>query len=95
VSGQAGELVEVISTSRARRDELTSDPWQLRSSELLALVGRLRAGCPTLMELSRRISAGPATGRDEVYVQPRREFAEIEPELLRTAVRGRDISASR
>ena len=88
-----GEFVEVISKFHARRDELTSAPWQFRSPELLALVERLRAGCPTLAELSRRISAGPATGRDEIYVQPRREFSEIEPKLLRAAVRGRDISA--
>jgi hypothetical protein len=90
---KAGELVEIISTSRARRDALTAAPWQFRSPDLLALVERVRAGCPTLADLSRRISAGPATGRDEIYVRPRRELEDIEPELLRAVVRGRDISA--
>jgi Eco57I restriction-modification methylase/restriction endonuclease TaqI-like protein len=88
-----GTPIEVISTSRVRRDELTSAPWQFRSPDLLALVERIRAGCPTLAALSRRISAGPATGRDEIFVRPRQELDDIEPELLRAVVRGRDIAA--
>ena len=90
---KVGEVVEVISTSRVRRDELTAAPWQFRSPDLLALVERIRAGCPTLADLSRRISAGPATGRDEIFVRPRQELDDIEPELLRAVIRGRDIAA--
>ncbi|MEO5727121.1 MAG: TaqI-like C-terminal specificity domain-containing protein [Byssovorax sp.] len=39
------------------------------------------------------MSAGPATGRDGVYVVTPETSAGIEPELLRRAVRGRDLAA--
>ena len=63
-----------------------------RPPELLQIVERLRVAHPSLASLARRISAGPATGRDDIYVRPTGELDNIEPELLRPAIRGRDIS---
>jgi adenine-specific DNA-methyltransferase len=86
-----GYGVRVTSESRATRNELGAGPWQFRSPDLLQLVDRLRASQPQLDDLARRISAGPATGRDDIYVRPSAEFEHIEAELLRPAIRGRDI----
>ncbi len=88
-----GEPVRVLSSSRSLRATLSAAPWQFRSADLLEIVERLRAGCPTLADLAARISAGPATGRDELFVRPRGELVDVEQALLRPAVRGRDIAA--
>lgn len=87
-----GDDVRVTSESRATRHNLGAAPWQFRSPDLLQLVDRLRASQPRLDDLARRISAGPATGRDDIYVRPSAEFEHIEAELVRPAIRGRDIT---
>ncbi|HVV87232.1 MAG TPA: TaqI-like C-terminal specificity domain-containing protein [Kofleriaceae bacterium] len=84
--------VQVTHESRVPGRELDDRPWQLQPRDLLALVERVRAGHSSLATLSRRISAGPATGRDEVYVRPAAEL-DVEEALLRPAIRGRDIAA--
>lgn len=89
---ERGTSVEVLSQSRATSDALGIGPWQFRSAELLDVVERIRAGCPTLANLASRISAGLATGRDELFVRPRGEL-DVEPQLLKRAIRGRDIGA--
>jgi hypothetical protein len=87
-----GDDVRVTSESSATRNDLGAAPWQFHSPDLLRLVDRLRASQPRLDDLSRRISAGPATGRDDVYVRPSADFEHIEAELVRPAIRGRDIT---
>lgn len=88
-----GDDVRVTTESRARRETLGEAPWQFRPPALMELVERFRAAHPGLDSMVRRISAGPATGRDDIYVRPGEELAGIEPELLRPAIRGRDIAA--
>lgn len=87
-----GNVVIVTSESRTPQNALGAAPWQFRSPELLKLVARLQSEQPRLDQLARRISAGPATGRDDIYVRPSAELEQIEPELVRPAIRGRDIT---
>lgn len=90
---ERGASVTVLSSSSSSTASLSAGPWQFRSSSLLEVVERIRAGCPTLANLAKRISAGPATGRDELFVRPRGELDCVEPQLVKRAIRGRDISA--
>lgn len=85
--------VKVTAEMSVVHDELGETPWQLRPPRLLAIVNDLQRAFPVLGNLSKRISAGLATGRDSVYIRPEADFADIESELLRPAVRGRDIAA--
>ena len=87
-----GNDVRVTTESHAPRVGLGEAPWQFRPPALIGLVERLRASHPRLDSMTRRISAGPATGRDDIYVRPSEELDRIEPELLRPAIRGRDIA---
>lgn len=89
---ERGAPVEVLSTSRAPVSALGTGVWQFRASELLDVVERIRTGCPTLMNLAKRISAGPASGRDDVFVRPHSEL-DVERTLIKPAIRGRDIGA--
>jgi hypothetical protein len=89
---ERGDDVRVTAESRTPHNQLSGAPWQFRPPDLLQLVERLRASHPSLSTLAQRISAGPATGRDDIYVRPREDFEDIEPELLRAAIRGRDIA---
>lgn len=73
-------------------ESLNCEAWNLRPPALLALSKRLRANHPTLEDLTRRISAGPATGRDDIFVLSKELAGSVEPELLRPVVRGKDIS---
>jgi hypothetical protein len=93
VASHRGSEVTISAASTTSRSELGEAPWQFRSPALLALVERLQGAHPGLESLSQRISAGPATGNDAVYVRPAAELAHVEQELVRPAVRGRDISA--
>jgi hypothetical protein len=88
-----GAGVRVARRSRVPKHELGEGAWDFRPPELLRIVRRLQSAFPSLNSLSNRISAGPATGRDDVYVRPMSDFASVEPELIRPAVRGRDIGA--
>jgi hypothetical protein len=87
--------VTILSRSKFPHDRLRDAPWQLKSPDLLALAHRVHADHPTLSERTVRVSAGPATGRDGLYVLPEGSEVEIEAELLRPAVRGRDLGAYR
>ncbi|HET7500716.1 MAG TPA: Eco57I restriction-modification methylase domain-containing protein [Kofleriaceae bacterium] len=89
---ERGDEVRITAESRACRDTLGGAPWQFRPTALMELVERLRVSQPGLDTLARRISAGPATGRDDIYVRPFPELEHVEPELLRPAIRGRDIT---
>ena len=87
-----GAGVTIIAESSTPRAALGRAAWHFRSPDLLTIVDRLRERCPSLESLALRISAGPATGRDDVYVRPRVELEDVEQELVRPAIRGRDIT---
>lgn len=72
---------------------LSAGPWQIQTRSLTSIAARLRAAHPTLESVCERISAGPATGRDGVFLLDTSQAAEVEAELLRPALRGRDIDA--
>jgi hypothetical protein len=91
---EQGLEVRVTGGSTTPRERLGEAPWQLRADELVHLFERLRVPHPPLATLARRISAGPATGRDDIYVRPYEELQLVEQELLRPAIRGRDIGRS-
>ena len=74
---------------------VASPDWSATHPDLQRLAGRIRAMHPTLDSVSRRVSAGIATGRDGVFVVPAGLDLGIEPELLHPAVRGRDIATYR
>lgn len=79
---------EELPTSR-----LSDDSWRTKPSDLEELASRLTLAHEPLGRLAKRISAGLATGRDSVFVVPSSVAAGLEPDLLRPAVRGRDLSA--
>lgn len=61
---------------------------------LHSLAQRMSNGSLPLAAFVSRVSAGIATGRDEIFVRPPSEL-DVEPELLRPAVRGRDLAPHR
>ena len=70
-------------------------PWLMADPRLLELAKKIQDGHPTLGHRTSRISAGIATGRDRIYVLEHGAGSELEPEMRRPAVRGKDISAYR
>lgn len=72
---------------------LGGGPWYLSAPEEDELAARICGQHRRLGTLMSRISAGPATGRDAVYVRPAAEWTGVEPELLHPVVRGRDLVA--
>ncbi len=65
--------------------------WETTAADVGRLVDKLQSGRPTLLDLTTRISAGPATGRDHLFLCAAESTTDIEQELLRPALRGRDI----
>lgn len=84
--------LRIIAHGKIDRDRLGEGPWHLTGTHRSRLIEAIRGQHPTLATLTSRISAGTATGCDGVYVLPRTLAAEIEPELRRPAVRGRDLA---
>ncbi len=89
----SGGRVRVVERSRMPHAGLSSAPWHVSSPGLHAFARRLMARHATLSQLAFRVSAGPATGRDGLYVFPAGSHPDIEPELRRPVVRGRDVLA--
>ncbi|MBK8936303.1 MAG: Eco57I restriction-modification methylase domain-containing protein [Polyangiaceae bacterium] len=87
----ASGLVDVVDRTTVDHAILGSAPWYIASPKLDGLAARLREGHPTLASVAVRVSAGPATGRDGLFVFPEGAEPDIEQELLRPAVRGRDV----
>lgn len=87
--------VAVLDRAKVEQRTLTSSAWHLHALDRHALAKRLQGAHPTLAHLTVRVSAGPATGRDGVFVFPRGTQPEIEETLLRPVVRGRDLDAFR
>lgn len=85
--------VQVLRKDSIPYTVLSAGTWQVSSPEWHALARRLQGQHPTLSQLALRVSAGPATGRDGLYVFPVGSQPDIEPELLRSVVRGRDVQA--
>ncbi len=83
--------VRVLDRSSVPHGRLSSAPLHVSSPGLHAFARRLVDRHPTLAQLTVRVSAGPATGRDGLYVFPIGSQPAIEPELLRPVVRGRDV----
>ncbi len=87
--------VRVLERSSVPHGGLSPAAWHVSSPGLHDFARRLVARHPTLRQLTVRVSAGPATGRDGLYVFPTGSHPEIEPELLRPVARGRDVLAFR
>jgi adenine-specific DNA-methyltransferase len=86
-------IVRVTSRASVPQSTLTRQPWYLAAPSALKLARKLQAGCHSLNEVTLRVSAGPATGRDRVFVFRRGSEPGIEPALIRPAVRGRDVES--
>lgn len=71
------------------------EEWQVASHMTRKLMDRVQGGLKTLRDVTIRISAGPATGRDNIFVFPAEVGPDVEPELLKPAIRGRDIDSYR
>ena len=89
------EPVTIQKKQRVDHPGSGSRPWLLVDPGLLELANKIQQRHPTLGSLSSRISAGIATGRDRIFVLKHGAGEELEPELRRPAVRGKDISPYR
>ncbi len=87
--------VSIRTTQKVNHPRGGAQPWFLADPQLLELAEKIRNGHPPLGHRSSRISAGIATGRDRIFVLGHGTSHELEPELLRPAVRGKDISPYR
>jgi len=88
-----GRAVSIEDRSTIPEASLGKAPWHLHSRDARTLIARLEAGHPTVKQLARRVSAGPASGRDRLFVFAENAVPSVEPELLHPAIRGRDIEA--
>lgn len=85
--------VQVLGQTRLSAALVSGTDWAAVHPDLQQLAGRIRGLHPTLDSVSRRVSAGLATGRDAVFVVRDDLGLDIEPELLQPALRGRDVAA--
>lgn len=92
--GERGTVTR-LSSSTLSQASLGDAPWRLHSADARSLIARLEDGHPRVGQLTSRVSAGPASGRDKLFVFAEAEAPDVEPELLRPAIRGRDIEAFR
>lgn len=83
--------VQVTDRVSVPHESLGAAPWYISAPRSDALATRLMSSHPTLAALTVRVSAGPATGRDPIFVLDSGELEKVEPSLLRSAVRGRDV----
>ena len=91
---EAGSI-RVLGQTRLSATFVAGHDWAAVHPDFQQVAGRIRGMHPTLDSVSLRVSAGIATGRDGVFVVSADADLGIEPELLRPAVRGRDITAFR
>ncbi|MFN8093280.1 MAG: N-6 DNA methylase [Vicinamibacteria bacterium] len=84
--------VEIRRTSSVKATALTTNAeWRLAAPVLERLADTIQASHPALKTLLVRLSAGIATGRDDVFVVPAGARHDLEEELLHPTVRGRDL----
>jgi len=76
----------ILPTSRFERDL-----WNITPPRLLTLAQRIQGEHPRLEAFIHRLSAGFATGRDQIYTFAR-DTHDLEPELLKPTLGGRDLS---
>lgn len=69
------------------------EAWHFFDPKIGDIAASLKGEHPTLQQISRRISAGIATGRDQIFVVPHKVAEDLEPDLLHPAVRGQDLRA--
>jgi hypothetical protein len=67
-------------------------PWRLSIGARRSLLDRLAAGGPPLGQVAR-VAKGTGTNADPVYVLEGETGRELEPELVRLCLRGRDVVA--
>ncbi len=87
--------VTVVSHSKVSPASLGAVPWRLHSDDARSLIARLEGTHPRVGQVTSRVSAGPASGRDKLFTFPEPEVPDVEAELLQPALRGRDIEAFR
>lgn len=87
--------VDVRKRTRMEQPKGGYQPWFLADPRLLVIAEKIQHGHRPLGQLSSRISAGIATGRDKIFVISREIGKDLEPELLRPCIRGKDISRYR
>jgi adenine-specific DNA-methyltransferase len=90
-----GGKVRVVHRYTLPPQSIDGERWDLLPPKLLSLARAIQSAHPSLAEKTVRISAGPATGRDDLYVFATSSAPEVEPELTRPVVRGRDVLAYR
>ena len=71
---------------------LGAAPWRLSVGPRRRLIDRLSAGGPPLGEVAR-VAKGAGTNADPVYVLDGEAADDLEPELVRLCLRGRDVAA--
>lgn len=91
-NGTSPGRVVVHEEMKLPHSRLANDGWLTSSDALEELAQRIAGAHPRLGQLSERISAGFATGRDGVFVVPQEVARTLDPALLRPAVRGRDLA---
>lgn len=86
---------ECVRVTHESRHDLPDGEWRLGEPGVLGLLERLRQKHPPLADFVSRISAGVATGRDNIFVLPtaRADELGLEPALRHPAVRGKDVLA--
>lgn len=92
-NGSVPPHVIVHRDDRLPNSRLDKGMWRIRSHELESTAESISANHPKLGQLSVRISAGLATGRDAVYVVNADVARQLDRELLHPAVRGRDLGS--
>lgn len=85
------DRVTISSMSRIQLRTLGASAWHLSQQHDTRLAERIEAAHPRLERYVVRVSAGLATGLDGLLVMPQEVAARVEPDLLRTAIRGRDL----
>ncbi len=83
--------VPILEKRTIKQSTLSSGPWHLHALDHHEMALKLQYSHPRLADVTTRISAGPATGRDKIFVFPSGSQPEIEECLLRSVVRGRDL----
>ena len=83
--------VPIVKRYKLPGSRLRKPIWDFNPPDLRHLTERIQGQHRSLESVTARISAGVATGRNEVFVIPADATVDLEPKLLRRAVRGEDI----
>lgn len=89
---QPSGKLQILTRSELNLSDGRDGPWHLSSNDYRSLADAIRRDHPVLQDCSARVSAGLATGCDAIYVLPESEARGVETEILRPALRGRDLA---